>query len=315
MNSTGPTGDRPAVRVESPTERRNERTTQIDQVSTAELLALINAEDATVAAAVAAAHGELARLVDGAVQSIRNGGRLHYVGAGTSGRMAVLDAAELAPTYGIDERWVIAHHAGGDAALRAAVEGVEDDADAGAYDLGAVRPDDVVVGIAASGRTPYVAGALRAARDVGATTALITSNPQPPLAELADLLVVADTGPEVIAGSTRMKAATAQKLILNSLSTAVAVRLGRTWSNLMVDVVATNAKLRGRSLVLLEQATGRSVDKCRRALDSADGELKTALVSLLADCPKEDARVALAAAHGDVRAAVDAADTNRQQTS
>jgi N-acetylmuramic acid 6-phosphate etherase len=296
----------PRVRVDSPTEQRNDRTTEIDRVGTAELLALINEADAGVPAAVAAARAELARLVDAAVDAVRSGARLHYVGAGSSGRMAVLDAAELTPTYGLDERQVVAHHAGGDAALRSAVEGVEDDSDAGARDLGEVGPQDVVVGIAASGRTPYVAGALRAARAAGATTALITSNPHPPLGDLADIVVVAHTGPEVIAGSTRMKAATAQKLILNALSTALAVRLGHTWSNLMVDVVATNAKLRGRAAVLLEQATGRTAVDCERTLDAALGDVKVALVSMLASCPIDDARARLAQTAGSVRLAVDA---------
>ena len=220
--------------------------------------------------------------------------------------MAVLDAAELTPTFGLDERHVVAHHAGGDAALRSAVEGVEDDA--GRRRARPRRGRAARRGGRYRRQRPHPVRRRRAAgrTAAGATTALITSNPLPPLADLADIVVVADTGPEVVAGSTRMKAATAQKLILNGLSTALAVRLGHTWSNLMVDVVATNAKLRGRAVVLLEQATGRTASDCERTLDAAHGDVKVALVSMLASCPIDDARARLAQAGGSVRLAVDA---------
>jgi N-acetylmuramic acid 6-phosphate etherase len=199
---------------------------------------------------------------------------------------------------------VVAHHAGGMEALLRAVENVEDSEEGGAADAAAVTGLDVVIGLAASGSTPYVAGALRAARAAGATTALVTSNPAAPLAGLADILIAADTGPEVIAGSTRLKAGTAQKLILNSFSTTLMIKLGRTWSNLMVDMVATNNKLRGRMLRILAEATGADDEACSAALEAAAGELKPALVHLLTGAPVPAARAALEDADGRVAVAL-----------
>jgi N-acetylmuramic acid 6-phosphate etherase len=288
----------------APTEQRNPRTLSIDAVGTLEILRMLNEEDARVPGAVGAVLPELARVVDAAVEAIRGGGRVHYFGAGTSGRLAVLDAAEILPTFHAPDDLVVAHHAGGTAALLRAVENVEDSVEGGAADAAGVTGLDVVIGLAASGTTPYVAGALGAARAVGATTALITSNPSAPLAELADILIAADTGPEAIAGSTRLKAGTAQKLILNSFSTTVMIRLGRTWSNLMVDMVATNNKLRGRMLRILAEATGADADACATALAAADGELKPALVHLLTGSPVPEARSALAEADGRVAGAL-----------
>jgi N-acetylmuramic acid 6-phosphate etherase len=288
----------------APTEQRNPRTLSIDAVDTLEILRMLNEEDARVPGAVGAVLPELARAVDAAVEAIRTGGRVHYFGAGTSGRLAVLDAAELLPTFHTPDDLVVAHHAGGTAALLHAVENVEDSVEGGAADAAGVTGLDVVIGLAASGTTPYVGGALGAARAAGATTALITSNPSAPLAELADILIAADTGPEAIAGSTRLKAGTAQKLILNSFSTTVMIRLGRTWSNLMVDMVATNHKLRGRMLRILAEATGADADACATALAAADGELKPALVHLLTGSPVPEARSALAAADGRVAGAL-----------
>ncbi len=244
------------VQVVAPTEERNARSMDLDRRSSLEVLQLLNDADAQVAPAVAATLPVLARLVDATVERIRRGGTVHYAGAGTSGRLAVLDAAELRPTFNVTPGLVVAHHAGGRAALVDAVEGVEDDVAAGAADLSGVGPDDVVVGLTASGRTPYVRGALTAARERGALTALVTSNPRAELAALADLVVAPDTGAEVVTGSTRLKAGTAQKLVLNGFSTAVMVRLGHTFENLMVDVVATNAKLRGRVVRILCEAAG-----------------------------------------------------------
>lgn len=290
--------------VSAPTEERHPGTVGIDALGTLEVLRLINAEDAGVARAVADVLPSLARLVDAAVAAVDAGGSIHYVGAGTSGRLAVLDAAELRPTFNVPPGLVVAHHAGGPAALLEAVENVEDDADQGRSDLDDVRAGDVVVGLTASGRTPYVAGALALARERGAVTALVTSNPHAELAPLADVLIAAATGPEVITGSTRLKAGTAQKLVLNAFSTAVMIRLGRTWSNLMVDVVATNAKLRGRVVRILEEATGASEAQARAALDETGGELKPALVALLADVGTDDAREALARSGGSVARAL-----------
>lgn len=301
----------PVVRVDSPTEGRNPRTLDIDRLPTLEVLRLINAEDARVAPAVAEVLPELARAVDLAVEALRQGGRIHYFGAGTSGRIAVLDAAELWPTFQLEPGRVVAHHAGGVGALYQAVEGAEDDPELGARDAGEVEAGDVAIGLTASGRTPYVAGALRTARERGATTVLVSANPRAPIAQDADVHVAANTGPEVIAGSTRMKAGTAQKLILNAFSTAVMIRLGRTYSNLMVDLKATNAKLRGRLVTILVEATGIEETACRRALAQAGGDLKVALVSLLADVPPDRAKVALAAANGVVRQALHLLEASR----
>ncbi|TCC36943.1 MULTISPECIES: N-acetylmuramic acid 6-phosphate etherase [Kribbella] len=288
----------------SPTEQRNPRTLAIDAVGTSEILQLLNNEDALVAGAVSAVIPELTKAVDAAVEAVRGGGRVHYFGAGTSGRLATLDAAELLPTFHVPDGLVVAHHAGGTEALLRAVENVEDSEEGGARDAAAVTGQDLVVGLAASGSTPYVAGALKAARAAGATTVLVTSNPDAPLAPLADVVVAADTGPEVIAGSTRLKAGTAQKMILNAFSTTLMIKLGRTWSNLMVDLVATNKKLRGRMLRILAEATGAEEAACEAALAEADGELKPALVHLLTGTPIPAARAALEAAHGRVATAL-----------
>jgi N-acetylmuramic acid 6-phosphate etherase len=290
--------------VTTPTEQRNPRTLAIDAVGTTEILQMVNNEDARVAGAVSLVLPELAKAVDCAVDAVRAGGRVHYFGAGTSGRLAVLDAAELLPTFHAPEGLVVAHHAGGMEALLRAVENVEDSEDGGATDALTVTGRDLVIGLAASGSTPYVAGALKAARAAGATTVLITSNPNAPLAPLADIVIAADTGPEVIAGSTRLKAGTAQKMILNAFSTTLMIKLGRTWSNLMVDLVATNKKLRGRMLRILGEATGADADACEAALAAADGELKPALVHLLTGTPIPAARAALDAAHGRVATAL-----------
>ncbi|WP_327637825.1 N-acetylmuramic acid 6-phosphate etherase [Kribbella sp. NBC_00482] len=288
----------------SPTEQRNPRTLAIDAVGTSEILQLLNNEDALVAGAVSAVIPELTKAVDAAVEAVRGGGRVHYFGAGTSGRLATLDAAELLPTFHVPDGLVVAHHAGGTEALLRAVENVEDSEEGGARDAAAVTGQDLVVGLAASGSTPYVAGALKAARAAGATTVLVTSNPDAPLAPLADVVIAPDTGPEVIAGSTRLKAGTAQKMILNAFSTTLMIKLGRTWSNLMVDLVATNKKLRGRMLRILAEATGADDAACEAALAEADGELKPALVHLLTGTPIPAARAALEAAHGRVATAL-----------
>lgn len=290
--------------MDAPTEERHPGTRSIDTDSSLGILRALNAEDATVPAAVAAVLPELALLVDRAVDSLRAGGSVHYFGAGTSGRLAVLDAAELRPTFNAPEGLVVAHHAGGPAALLQAVENVEDDAELGRAEAGVLRPGDVAIGLTASGRTPFVRGALERAREIGATTALVTANPHAELAALADHLLAAHTGPEALTGSTRLKAGTAQKLVLNSFSTALMIRLGRTWSNLMVDVVATNAKLRGRVVRILQEATGADEDAARVALDAAGGELKPALLSMLAQVDAATARDALEDHEGSVARAL-----------
>ncbi|MEU7869441.1 N-acetylmuramic acid 6-phosphate etherase [Dactylosporangium sp. NPDC049140] len=288
----------------SPTEERNPHTVYIDQLPTLDMLRLINAEDRKVAPAVAAVLPEVAAAVELAVAALRSGRRMHYFGAGTSGRMAVLDAAELHPTFGVGYERVVAHIAGGLSALHTAAEGAEDDVELGAAAAAGLGPGDVAVGATASGTTPYVAGALRAARAAGASTVLVSANPAAPLADLADVHIAVDTGPEAITGSTRMKAGTAQKLVLNALSTAVMVRLGRTYSNLMTDMVASNSKLRDRQVRMLAQATGLPVPACTAALAEAGGDSKVALVALLAQTPVAEARRALEQTDGVVHAAL-----------
>ncbi|GLY68622.1 N-acetylmuramic acid 6-phosphate etherase [Amycolatopsis taiwanensis] len=292
----------PAVQVDSPTEQRNPRTTDIDRMSTVGILGLINAEDRRVPEAVSEVLPQLAVAVDLAVETLRGGRRVHYVGAGTSGRLAVLDAAELVPTFNVPPDWFVAHHAGGDRALREPVENAEDDAKAGAAELSAmVDPGDFVLGLTASGRTPYVLGALKEASGRGARTALVSCNPRTVQPPWLDVLIGVDTGPEAIAGSTRMKAGTAQKVILTSFSTAAMIKLGRTYSNLMVSLRATNAKLRGRTIRILREATGASEQDCADALVEAGGDLKVALVHLLCGVDSATAISLLEANGGRVR--------------
>lgn len=290
--------------VLAPTEERNPRTVDIDQRSTIDMLRMINDEDAQVAGAVRAVLPELAQAVELAVAAIRSDRRVHYFGAGTSGRIAVLDAAELIPTYAVSPDLVVAHHAGGLAALAQSSEGVEDDAELGARDAEILQDGDVAIGLTASGRTPYVTGALRAARARGASTVLISANPAAELGGEVDVHVGVDTGPEAIAGSTRMKAGTAQKLLLNTFSTALMVRLERTYSNLMVAVAATNDKLRGRVVRILVEATGLDAQVCADALERADGDVQVALVALLANVPVSQASQALGQSGGSVRRAL-----------
>jgi len=273
---------REVIGLRSPTEDRNPRTEAIDQLPARELVSLVMAEDRAVLDAVAAVTPTVAELVERAVAAIAGGGRVHYVGSGTSGRLGVLDAVELLPTYDVGEEAFRAHLAGGEDAMMLAVEGAEDDADAGRALGGQFTPDDLVVGLTASGRTPFVAGALEAARALGASTALLSTNPAAPLAGDVDVAVLVDTGPEVVTGSTRMKAATAQKMVLNTFSTAVMVRLGKTFSNLMIQVRPTNKKLRARTVRMLVQATGREPATCAAVLEVAGGRVRVALVALLA---------------------------------
>lgn len=305
---------RSLIGLRSPTEERNPRTTDLDTLDSTGLVHAVLAEDATVVAAVSAAAGSLARLVDAGVAALAAGGQVHYVGAGTSGRLGAIDAAELKPTYGVGTEGFLAHLAGGDAAMLRAVEGAEDDEAAGADAVAGVGPHDLVIGIAASGRTPYVGGALAAARAAGAATGLVSNNPHAALADAVDVAVLLDTGPEVVTGSTRMKAGTATKLALNAFSTAVMVRIGKTFGNLMVDVAPTNDKLRARCVRMLVQATGATPEAAADALADA-GDVRTALVMLAGEVSAAVARDALAANPpdparagdpGGVRAAIEA---------
>ncbi len=289
------------------TEQRNPASADIDTLSTIDLLRVINDEDRTVAEAVAAVLPAIADGVEAIVAALRNGGRLVSIGAGTSGRLGVLDASECPPTFNTDPAMVVGLIAGGDHALRHAVEHVEDQPEAGAAALDAIglTGKDVVVGIAASGRTPFVLGAVAHARSLGAATIGVANSPDSALAGAVDIPITVVTGPEVLTGSTRMKAGTAQKLVLNMLSTGAMIRLGKTYGNLMVDVRPTNAKLRDRAIRIVSEATGIERDAAEAALAAAGGEVKTAIVATLAGVPPEEARQRLASADGVVRAALD----------
>jgi N-acetylmuramic acid 6-phosphate etherase len=291
------------TRVEAITEGRVEEHADLDLRPTRELVELMNDEDATVAAAVRDAAAPLAAAIDGIVKRMERGGRLVYVGAGTSGRLAAVDAAECGPTFGLRPGLVVAIVAGGLEAIAVAQEAAEDDADKGAADLAAagVGPADAVVAISASGGTPYVVGAARFARDTGALTTGVACATDSELGRIVEHEVVAVVGPEVIAGSTRLKAGTAQKLILNTISTVTMVRLGKTFGNLMVDVVASNSKLRARARRTVVQATDASPEEVDAALEAARGDAKVAIVSLLAGVSAEEARLRLKAASGSVR--------------
>jgi N-acetylmuramic acid 6-phosphate etherase len=292
--------------ISSITESVNPATAAIDTLSTRMIVAAIHAEDAQVAAAVAAAGDAIAQLVDIAAERMRRGGRLIYVGAGTSGRLGVLDAAECPPTFSTQPGQVIGLIAGGAAALTQAIEGVEDDPERGRADLAGldVNANDTALGIAASGRTPYVLGAVAEARARGAFVAGLACTQPSALAQAVDLMIAPIVGPEVVAGSTRMKAGTAQKLVLNTLSTAIMIRLGKTFGNLMVDVQPLNAKLRQRTVQIVIAATGLGVDEARALLARADGQPKTAIVMALANVDVEEAHRRLLESGGHVRAAL-----------
>lgn len=266
------------------TEQPNPVTSDIDTLATADVVRRIVEVDASVPAAVEQVADDIAAAADLVIACIAAGSTVHYIGSGTSGRMGVLDAVELLPTYHVGSDVFRAHLAGGPGAMALAVEGAEDDEAAGAQIVASAGDGDVIIGIAASGRTPFVRGALDAARERGLSTVLVSANPAAPLAELADVAILPDTGPEAITGSTRMKAATAQKLVLNALSTAAMVRLGKTFSNLMIDMVPTNAKLRARSIRMLQQGSGCPGPKCAAAFEDARGDVRVAMVALLADC-------------------------------
>ncbi|MCR9243807.1 MAG: N-acetylmuramic acid 6-phosphate etherase [bacterium] len=289
------------------TEARNPRTEELDAMSTLDLVRAMNDEDRGVADAVAAALPQIAAVVDKIAVQMRKGGRLLYVGAGTSGRLGVLDAAECPPTFSADPRAVVGLIAGGSDAFLQAVEGAEDDPALAAADLERidVREKDIVVGIAASGRTPYVIGALRYAAKQNATTVSITCNPGSPLAAAAQLPIEVPTGPEVVTGSTRLKAGTATKMVLNMLTTGAFVRLNKTYGNLMVDLQASNEKLVARSINMVATATGSDHATAERALADCDGEVKTAIVSLLKRVDPAQARTLLFHCVGSVRDALD----------
>ncbi|MFQ2421088.1 N-acetylmuramic acid 6-phosphate etherase [Aeromonas caviae] len=282
------------------TETRNPASVEIDQLSTLEMLRVINQEDQQVALAVGQLLPEIARAVDAIAAAFGKGGRLVYIGAGTSGRLGILDASECPPTYGVSAEQVIGLIAGGHKAILQAVENAEDDAELGARDLKNIQfcANDVLVGIAASGRTPYVLGAMAHASAVGATVCSISCNPGSPLARAADISMVAVVGPEIVTGSSRMKAGTAQKLILNMLSTGAMIRTGKVYGNLMVDVEATNAKLVERQKRIVMEATDCERTTAERALAQADNHCKTAIVMILAGLTADEARHRLQSSNG-----------------
>jgi len=288
------------------TEQRNPRTLDLDRLDTRAVLERINDEDRTVADVVRGEIPHIAQAVDLAYAALQAGGRVLYVGAGTSGRLGVLDAAECPPTFGTPPEWIQGIIAGGYGALIQAVEGAEDRVDDGADQMrrARVEPRDFVLGIAASRRTPFVVSALDQARKLGAKTGLLTCTPRAEITFPLDVAICPVVGPEAIMGSTRMKAGTAQKLVLNMLSTATMVRMGKLYENMMVDLLATSQKLVERGRRTLMTVTGLDYDAACVRLDEAEGHVKTAIVMTLAGVPRVDAEARLAAAGGFVRAAV-----------
>lgn len=289
------------------TEQRNPRTQRIDVASSLEIVDLINAEDATVAAAVHRVREDIARAIDLVVAAFQRGGRLVYVGAGTSGRLGVLDASECPPTFGTPPEMVVAVIAGGYAALVKGLEGAEDDVNAGAEAMDGARvgAQDVVIGIAASGTTPYVRAALGRAQTLGAVTGLVScSAPPQVLADTCDVLILPLVGPEAITGSTRMKAGTVTKLVLNTISTGAMVRLGKVYGNLMVDLMAWSDKLRDRGERIVMECCSVDRGRARRAIEEAGASVKLAIVMIRGNLSPDEARRALEPAGGFVRGAV-----------
>ncbi len=288
------------------TEARNPASERIDQLSAAEIVALMNAEDARTITAVEAESAAIARAIDTAAERFQRGGRLLYVGAGTSGRLGVLDAAECPPTFSTPPEMVVGIIAGGQTALTHAVEGAEDDPEAGAAAIDAlhVGPNDFVVGIASSGRTPYVLGAVDRARERGATTAGIACNRPSGLGDRVDIDIALLVGPEIIAGSTRLKAGTATKLVLNMISTGAMIRIGKTFGNRMIDLTPTNEKLRIRSRRMLRELAGITDEEAAALLLASRGRLKPALVAALAGVDHDRAVTLLETHDGQVRDAV-----------
>lgn len=297
------------------TESVNPASTEIDKLSSLEFVNLMNSEDASVPAAVARQATHIARAIDVISDRIRNGGRLIYLGAGTSGRLGVLDASECPPTFSTPPEMIVGIIAGGYDALHSAAEGIEDYPDVAVDDLKQkdFSSKDVIVGIASSGRTPYVIGGLRYAKQIGAFAIGFSCNANSKLESVSDLMIVPIVGPEVISGSTRMKAGTATKLVLNMLTTGAMVQLGKTYGNLMVDMKATNTKLVARAHRLASQLTGLSEAEVAPHLAACNGELKTAIVSIRGQCSPEDARRLLETASGQLRFALKSCDSSRTE--
>lgn len=288
------------------TEQRNPNSMQLDSLSAQELVALINREDQQVALAVEKCLPQIALAVEKIVTAFERGGRLVYVGAGTSGRLGVLDASECPPTYGVKPEMVVGLIAGGDHALRHPIEGAEDNVQQGQADLEEIdfSARDVLVGVAASGRTPYVLGALNYAKQLGATTVSIASNPNSKMAEVADIAIETVVGPEVLTGSSRMKSGTAQKLVLNMLTTASMVLIGKCYQNLMVDVQASNEKLKARALKIVMEATECDNEAAANVLTKANGQVKLAILMQLSGLDALEAQSLLDKSNGKLRQAL-----------
>lgn len=285
------------------TESRNVKSMNIDKESTEDILKLFNEEDKTVPEAVQEALPDIAKAVDKVVESFNNKGRLFYVGAGTSGRLGILDAVECVPTFGTDPEMVQGLIAGGNAAIKDAVEGAEDSKEFGKEDLLShkLNSNDTVIGIAASGRTPYCIGALEYAKEVGANTVSISCNKKAILSEYAEISVEVDCGPEVITGSTRLKAGTAQKLILNMISSTSMIKIGKVYGNLMVDVKPTNEKLLDRAVRIIMEATGCERNKAEEVFEKSEKQPKVAIMMVLTNSNKEKAEQLLENNHGFIR--------------
>lgn len=288
------------------TEARNSRTMDLDIMTPLEIVTVMNEEDARVPEAIKPQLNNIAQCVSWATQSIEAGSRLIYMGAGTSGRLGVLDAAECPPTFGVSPETVVGLIAGGDKAFIKAVEGAEDSAELGRQDLVNIglTSQDLVVGIAASGRTPYVLGGLEYAKEMGCHTVGISCNPGSAVGGAAELAIEVVPGPECLTGSTRLKAGTAQKLILNMISTATMVRCGKAFQNLMVDVVPTNEKLRVRAENIVMEATGVAREQAKEALLQAGDKVKTAILMILVGCGREEAEEKLKKTNGHIREAM-----------
>jgi N-acetylmuramic acid 6-phosphate etherase len=295
------------------TEQPNPASANLDTKSSLEIARIINSEDAKIASAVGRALPQIAQAIDWIAEALASGGRLIYVGTGTSGRIAALDASECPPTFGTDPRQVQFVMAGGRKALGAAVEADEDSGKLGIQEIRKKRPGkkDVVVGIAASGRTPFTVAAVEWARRAGARTVAVTCNPGTALEAAAELAIVVETGPEAISGSTRMKAGTAEKMVLNMLSTGAMVRLGYVYGNLMVNLHQKNSKLAERALMIVQRALRVDRSQAKRLLRSAGNSVPTAIVMQAADVTKQDAKAALQSSQGHIRRAIALAAVNR----
>ncbi len=288
------------------TESRDPDTMNLDMMTPLEIVTVMNREDRKIPEVIEPLLPKIAQTIEWAVKSLNKGGRIIYTGAGTSGRLGVLDAAECPPTFGVSPDVVVGVIAGGENAFTKAKEGAEDDIDLGKEDMIALNlnANDIVIGLAASGRTPYVIGTLEYAKLIGCHTAAVSCNPNSAIGQAAEIAIDAAVGPEVLTGSTRLKAGTAEKMILNMISTATMVRTGKVYQNLMVDVRQTNEKLRARAENIVVEATGTDRETARKKIDEAGGECKTAITMILADCSVDEAINRLHKTNGHVREAI-----------